>query len=167
MINKRNPLNFDTKHMQIFLFSCTSESCQCSEISSQNWYDANGRLSNEFNFDDPSMIYECNDVCGCHKVSAKRVRDISFFLYLHSSSPQLLCKNRVVQNGSKVSLQVERSSKRGKGWSARSISRIPKGSFVSEYTGEILTNGEADQRMDDSYFFDLGGSEVSSLLFKC
>lgn len=74
---------------------------------------------------------------------------------------QLLCKNRVVQHGSKVALQVERSEKKAKGWSARSISEIPKGTFVSEYTGEILTNAEADQRMDDSYFFDLGGSEVS------
>lgn len=85
------------------------------------------------------MIFECNDVCGCHK---------------------LLCKNRVVQHGSKVALQVERCARKSKGWSARSISEIPKGAFVSEYTGEILTNAEADQRMDDSYFFDLGGSEV-------
>lgn len=76
---------------------------------------------------------------------------------------QLLCKNRVVQNGSKVALQVERSAKKSKGWSARCISEIPKGAFVSEYTGEILTNAEADQRMDDSYFFDLGGSEVRGL----
>lgn len=53
-----------------FLSSCTTDSCQCGEISSQNWYDANGRLSNEFNFDDPPMIFECNDVCGCHKVGA-------------------------------------------------------------------------------------------------
>lgn len=73
---------------------------------------------------------------------------------------QLLCKNRVVQHGSKVALQVEQSVKKCKGWSARSIAEIPKGTFVSEYTGEILTNAEADQRMDDSYFFDLGGSEV-------
>lgn len=65
-----------------------------------------------------------------------------------------------MQHGSKVALQVEQSAKRSKGWSARSIAEIAKGTFVSEYTGEILTNGEADQRMDDSYFFDLGGSEV-------
>lgn len=63
--------------------------------------------------------------------------------------------------GSKVALQVERSEQKGKGWLARTIGEIPKGAFVAEYTGEILTNAEADQRMDDSYFFDLGGSEVS------
>lgn len=53
--------------------------CQCSEISSQNWYDANGRLSSEFNFDDPPMIFECNDVCGCHKVSDRfNLKDIPY-----------------------------------------------------------------------------------------
>lgn len=71
-----------------------------------------------------------------------------------------------MQNGSKVALQVERSAKKTKGWSARCISEIPKGAFVSEYTGEILTNAEADQRMDDSYFFDLGGSEVRRICRK-
>lgn len=35
---------------------------------------------------------------------------------------------------------------------------IPKGNFVAVYTGEILTEMEADRRMDDSYFFDLGHS---------
>lgn len=34
---------------------------------------------------------------------------------------------------------------------------------MAEYTGEILTNMEADHRMDDSYFFDLGGSEVREI----
>lgn len=105
------------------------------------------------------MIFECNDVCGCHKVRYPYLGvtwpDFSMFTYF-----QLLCKNRVVQNGSKVALQVERSAKKSKGWSARCITDIPKGTFVSEYTGEILTNAEADQRMDDSYFFDLGSSEV-------
>lgn len=82
-------------------------------------------------------------------------------IYNSTGKFQLLCKNRVVQNGSKVALQVERSVIKAKGWSARSIGEIAKGTFVSEYTGEILTNAEADHRMDDSYFFDLGGSEVS------
>lgn len=32
------------------------------------------------------------------------------------------------------------------------------------YSGEILTDQEADRRTDDSYFFDLGASDVSSSL---
>ena len=33
---------------------------------------------------------------------------------------------------------------------------MPKGTFVAEYTGEILTGFEAGRRTDDSYFYDLG-----------
>lgn len=81
-----------------------------------------------------------------------------------SISFQLLCKNRVVQNGSKVALQIFKCKHLIKGWGAKSVTDIPKGSFVAEYTGEILTDVEADQRIDDSYFFDLGASEVSFFL---
>lgn len=59
-----------------------------------------------------------------------------------------------------MAIQVENSSMKFKGWAAKAITEIPKGTFVAEYTGEMLTNMEADHRMDDSYFFDLGGSEV-------
>lgn len=86
------------------------------------------------------MIFECNDVCGCNK---------------------LLCKNRVVQNGSKVPLQIFECDEKTKGLGVKTLIKIPRGSFVAEYTGEILTDVEADRRTDDSYFFDLGASEVS------
>lgn len=85
------------------------------------------------------MIFECNDVCGCNK---------------------LLCKNRVVQNGAKVALEVIECSNSIKGWGVRAMTNIVRGTFVAEYTGEILTDTEADQRTEDSYFFDLGGSQV-------
>lgn len=88
------------------------------------------------------MIFECNDVCGCNR---------------------LLCKNRVVQEGSKVSLQIFECNDRVKGFGVRGISRISRGTFIAEYTGEILTDIEADRRTDDSYFFDLGASEVNKL----
>lgn len=32
----------------IYFRSCTTQSCQCSEISVQNWYDAKGRLKSDF-----------------------------------------------------------------------------------------------------------------------
>lgn len=86
------------------------------------------------------MIFECNDVCGCNK---------------------LQCKNRVVQNGARTSLQVFECTERDKGFGVRSVSQVPRGTFIAEYTGEILTDMEADRRSDDSYFFDLGASEVS------
>jgi hypothetical protein len=35
--------------------------------------------------------------------------------------------------------------------------------YFLNYSGEILTDQEADRRTDDSYFFDLGASDVSIL----
>ena len=37
----------------------------------------------------------------------------------------------------------------------RSLAKIPRGSFVCEYTGELISDSEADARDDDSYLFDL------------
>lgn len=119
--------------------SCTTNQCQCNEFSVKNWYNGDGRLNVEFNFHDPAMIFECNDICGCNK---------------------LLCKNRVVQNGLRLALQIVRSTTTTKGWGVQGLSRIARGTFVAEYAGEILTDSEADQRADDSYFFDLGASDV-------
>lgn len=123
----------------IFLISCTTQNCQCSEISIQNWYSPDGRLISDFKYHDPAMIFECNDVCGCNK---------------------LLCKNRVVQKGSKVAMQIFECSERVKGFGVRGIAKISRGTFITEYTGEILTDSEADRRTDDTYFFDLSSSGV-------
>lgn len=50
------------------LDSCSSDQCQCNGASSQNWYTAEGRLTFDFNYEDPAVIFECNDVCGCNQV---------------------------------------------------------------------------------------------------
>lgn len=89
------------------------------------------------------MIFECNDVCGCNK---------------------LMCKNRVVQNGIKIPMQIVECENNLKGWGVFGMIKIVKGSFVAEYTGEIITDIEADRRTDEGYFFDLGASEV---IFSC
>lgn len=139
----------NAKHSVSF-HSCTTQSCQCSEISIQNWYSSDGRLISDFKYHDPAMIFECNDVCGCNK---------------------LLCKNRVVQRGSKVAMQIFECNERAKGFGVRGIAKIPRGTFISEYTGEILTDNEADRRTDDTYFFDLSSSGVNIFakysIFRC
>lgn len=76
-----------------------------------------------------------------------------------------MCKNRVVQKGSKIALQIFECSERTKGFGVRGIAKIPRGSFIAEYTGEILTDNEADRRTDDTYFFDLSSSGVNILNF--
>ncbi|KAK9061641.1 hypothetical protein SSX86_018823 [Deinandra increscens subsp. villosa] len=58
------------------------------------------------------------------------------------------CGNRVVQRGPTRKLQV--FSTEGKGWAVRSVEYLPKGSFICEYVGEILTNTELYERNKQS-----------------
>ncbi|XP_022157500.1 probable inactive histone-lysine N-methyltransferase SUVR2 isoform X2 [Momordica charantia] len=69
------------------------------------------------------LIKECWSKCGCNK---------------H-------CGNRVVQRGITCKLQVFFTSE-GKGWGLRTLEDLPKGSFVCEYAGEILTISEMYHR---------------------
>ncbi|KAK4767657.1 hypothetical protein SAY86_015407 [Trapa natans] len=55
------------------------------------------------------------------------------------------CGNRVVQRGVTCNLQVF-STPEGKGWGVRTLENIPKGTFVCEYIGEIVTNSELYER---------------------
>ncbi|KAL1188852.1 putative inactive histone-lysine N-methyltransferase SUVR1 [Cardamine amara subsp. amara] len=55
------------------------------------------------------------------------------------------CGNRVVQRGIHNKLQVF-FTQNGKGWGLRTLEKLPKGAFVCEYIGEILTIPELYQR---------------------
>lgn len=110
---------------------CSNNDCICGTISFRCWYDSDGRLDESFNFNDPPMIFECNRACNCWTN----------------------CSNRVVQRGIQSRLQVFRT--KNMGWGVRSLKPIPKGSFVCEYVGEIISDTDADRRHDDSYLFDL------------
>ncbi|XP_071919302.1 probable inactive histone-lysine N-methyltransferase SUVR2 isoform X1 [Coffea arabica] len=69
------------------------------------------------------FIKECWWKCGCSKQ----------------------CGNRVVQRGITRNLQVFMSE--GKGWGLRTLEDLPKGAFVCEYVGEVLTNAELFDRV--------------------
>ncbi|XP_058802686.1 histone-lysine N-methyltransferase EHMT2 [Phymastichus coffea] len=112
--------------------NCSSDKCLCANISLRCWYDEEGKLVPEFNYADPPMLFECNPACDCNKIT---------------------CNNRVVQHGLTQRFQLFRTE--GKGWGLRTLRHIPKGSYVCEYVGEIISDSEADQREDDSYLFDL------------
>ncbi|MEQ2179714.1 hypothetical protein GOODEAATRI_028003, partial [Goodea atripinnis] len=107
----------------------------CRYVSSQfdltefSFFDQ--RLLQEFNKIEPPLIFECNMACSCYRT----------------------CKNRVVQAGIKVRLQLYRTEKMG--WGVRAMQDIPQGSFICEYVGELISDAEADVREDDSYLFDL------------
>ncbi|MCD9644979.1 hypothetical protein HAX54_033607 [Datura stramonium] len=55
------------------------------------------------------------------------------------------CGNRVVQRGIAVPLQVFMTADE-KGWGLRALEDLPRGAFVCEYVGEIVTNTELYER---------------------
>ncbi|CAL5061338.1 unnamed protein product [Urochloa decumbens] len=69
------------------------------------------------------VIKECWSKCGCN----------------------MQCGNRVVQRGITCNLQVF-FTREGKGWGLRTLDELPKGYFVCEYVGELLTNTELRER---------------------
>ncbi|KAE8585275.1 hypothetical protein XENTR_v10021265 [Xenopus tropicalis] len=114
---------------------CSSSNCLCGQLSIRCWYDKDGRLLQEFNKIEPPLIFECNQACSCWQT----------------------CKNRVVQSGIKVRLQLYRTAKMG--WGVRALQAIPQGTFICEYVGELISDAEADVREDDSYLFDLDNKD--------
>ncbi|XP_030053172.1 histone-lysine N-methyltransferase EHMT2 isoform X2 [Microcaecilia unicolor] len=117
------------------LDDCSSSNCLCGQLSIRCWYDRDGRLLQEFNKIEPPLIFECNQACTCWHT----------------------CKNRVVQCGIKVRLQLYRTAKMG--WGVRALQSIPQGTFICEYVGELISDAEADVREDDSYLFDLDNKD--------
>lgn len=88
------------------------------------------------------LIYECSDSCRC-----------------------TICYNKLVQFGPSTDLAIK--SFAAKGFGLVSTKLIPKGAFVCEYAGEVLTKSEAIRRdhlnqMDNrmNYIFCL--NEISS-----
>ncbi|XP_066510425.1 histone-lysine N-methyltransferase EHMT1-like [Hoplias malabaricus] len=110
---------------------CSSSSCICGQLSMRCWYDREGRLLQEFSREDPPFLFECNHACSCWRT----------------------CRNRVVQNQLRVRLQVFRTAKMG--WGVKALQDIPEGTFVCEFAGEVISDGEANIRDNDSYMFNL------------
>lgn len=83
-------------------------------------------------------IFECNASCSCDAD----------------------CPNRVVGRGIQAPLQVVKTV--GRGWGVRSRVRLAAGSFICEYTGNMLLDSDAEAaglEVDDSYLFNLDGEE--------
>ncbi|XP_077691886.1 histone-lysine N-methyltransferase EHMT1 isoform X6 [Eretmochelys imbricata] len=134
-----SPMNIDRNitHLQycVCIDDCSSSNCMCGQLSMRCWYDKDGRLLPEFNMSEPPLIFECNHACSCWRN----------------------CRNRVVQNGLRVRLQLYRTQNMG--WGVRSMQDIPLGTFVCEYVGELISDSEADVREEDSYLFDLDNKD--------
>ncbi|KAJ1920791.1 hypothetical protein GGI09_008275 [Coemansia sp. S100] len=102
----------------MFWCECTNgchEGCECA---SERNYNIDGRLISV----GKGRIVECGPLCKCGDE----------------------CINRVVQNGSKVELELRRYLH--KGWGVVTKSPLKKGTFVAEYVGEVITTDEAERR---------------------
>ncbi|CAF1907927.1 unnamed protein product [Rotaria magnacalcarata] len=78
-----------------------------------------------------SGIYECNSKCSCH--------------HQH-------CTNRLVQQGLFAQLQLFKD--KHKGWGLRTLHDLPRGTFICQYVGELITSDQGHERaqtMDDKY----------------
>lgn len=130
-----SPLNIDKDITHLQHCSCTddcsSSTCMCGQLSLRCWYDSDGRLPLDFCQREPLVLFECNHACSCWRT----------------------CRNRVVQNGLRVRLQLYRTQKMG--WGVRAMQDIPPGTFICEYVGEIISDTEADKRENDSFLFTL------------
>lgn len=88
------------------------------------------------------MLYECNENCECDKE----------------------CLNRVTQQPRTYPLTIFKTSN-GRGWGVKAASAIPRGTFLMEYTGEIIDQeesirrGEKQDERGQQYMFDLDYTE--------
>uniref|UniRef100_A0A1J3EM30 Histone-lysine N-methyltransferase, H3 lysine-9 specific SUVH5 n=4 Tax=Noccaea caerulescens TaxID=107243 RepID=A0A1J3EM30_NOCCA len=106
-----------------------SKSCACvAKNGGELPYNHDGAIVNA-----KPLVYECGLLCKC--------------------PPS--CYLRATQRGIKFQLEIFKTESRG--WGVRSLNSIPCGSFICEYTGELLEEKEAERLAgNDEYLFDIG-----------
>ncbi|XP_014602579.1 PREDICTED: histone-lysine N-methyltransferase SUV39H2-like isoform X1 [Polistes canadensis] len=90
-------------------------------------------------------IYECNKRCKC----------------------DMDCPNRIIQRGTNRKFCIFKTDN-GRGWGVKTLESIKKGSFVTQYVGEVISSDEADKRGKEydaagrTYLFDLDYNEIDN-----
>lgn len=125
------------------LHRCTCQSvclpgdknCPCAQQNDGDLpYSSNGLLVSR-----KPLIYECSSSCPC---SAN-------------------CRNRVTQKGIRLNFEVFRT--RDRGWGLRSWHPIRAGTFICEYTGEVIDKSKADEISEENEFIFWGLSDEKTL----
>ncbi|XP_072961187.1 histone-lysine N-methyltransferase, H3 lysine-9 specific SUVH1-like [Typha angustifolia] len=100
--------------------------CSCAQQNGGDLpYSANGILVSR-----KPLIYECNNSCCC----------------------SVNCRNRLTQKGIQLHFEVFKTSERG--WGLRCWDPIRAGTFICEYTGEIIDKIRVDEDgEEDEYMF--------------
>ncbi|VFQ68475.1 unnamed protein product [Cuscuta campestris] len=113
---------------------CSSQTCDHTYLFENDYEDArdiHGQpMCGRFPYDDRGriileegyVVYECNQRCCCGKS----------------------CRNRVLQNGVRVKLEIFKTET--KGWAVRAREAILRGTFVCEFIGEVISEEEANRR---------------------
>ncbi|KAJ1664993.1 hypothetical protein IW140_003606 [Coemansia sp. RSA 1813] len=117
----------------MFSCECTNGCVSACPCVQDTCYDSNGRVRVPLSV----PLMECGPKCRCGSG----------------------CKTRVVQRGTRISFEIRRFAQ--KGWGALTKQRIPRGTFIAEYVGEVISFEEAERRgLEDTavgltYLFDL------------
>ncbi|KAK4416270.1 Histone-lysine N-methyltransferase SUVR5 [Sesamum alatum] len=129
--------------------TCSSETCDHVYLFDNDYEDAKDIYGNpmhgRFPYDERGriileegyLVYECNQRCCCSRG----------------------CRNRVLQNGVQVKLEIFKTER--KGWAVRAREAILRGTFVCEYIGEVIDEKEANERRNRygkegcGYFYEI------------
>ncbi|KAJ6797495.1 histone-lysine N-methyltransferase, H3 lysine-9 specific SUVH1-like [Iris pallida] len=99
-------------------------SCSCVQQNEGNLpYSSNGLLVSR-----KPLIYECTTSCLC----------------------SVNCRNRVSQKGIRLRFEVFRT--RGRGWGLRSWDPIRAGTFICEYTGEVIDKFQLENDIEENNY---------------
>jgi len=111
------------------------DTCECLSLHSRFPYTREGRLPAATEAEgegegrgggcEPyaTPLFECHAMCAC--------------------DPS--CSVRLVDNGIRVRLQIFYTTN-ARGWGLRTLADLPRGTFVCEYAGELLSQAEAERR---------------------
>ena len=105
-------------------------------LNQENHYQISGRV--KVVDDNKNTLYECDSSCRCDEKK---------------------CLNRVVQKGSNCSLCIFKTLDMG--WGVKTMKKIKKGTYISEYCGDIIDNDECEKRqknyenLGNKYFLNI------------
>ncbi|KAG5671808.1 hypothetical protein PVAND_001983 [Polypedilum vanderplanki] len=130
-ILQENDNSGDFKKLEEEFYCILANSCDCIECKNEkcshggSYEIKNNKLLLKEARGCDDLIYECNENCFCSRS--------------HS-----MCLNKLVQFGPHEGLEIKKFHDKGYGLITKEF--IPKGTFICEYAGEVLTKNEAFKR---------------------
>lgn len=127
---------------------CSRESNCCPAMVREQFAYKSVNNKNRLRLRNTRMIYECNDSCVCDEN----------------------CLNRVTQQARRFPFTIFKTND-GRGWGLKASCGISEGTYLMQYTGEVIDQEEALRRGKEydeigmSYLFDLDFNENADAIF--